>query len=117
MTASELAQILDRLEAVGPRPRLSDKHQQLAEVRQRLLTLHARGHSWRAIARELSAAGEKVSADLLRSICRPAKRRNRVAEKRETVPAPAAPPTETQRRELTTQSKSDPRFGAKGLKL
>lgn len=119
MTAIELTAILDRLDSFGPQRRLNGKRAELAEVRERLLALHARGHSWRAIARELSAAGEKVSADLLRAVCG-AKAKHRKAKRARTreVPLPPAHPrTEAQAPTApAAPAKSDGRFGAKGLK-
>ncbi len=119
MTASELAAILDRLEALGPRRRLSDKHQRLSEVRQRLLALHGRGHSWRAIASELSAGGEKVSADLLRAICL-TKPKRRAAKGNRPTEAPAQPTRIHASAPVTAPApangKTDGRFGARGLK-
>jgi hypothetical protein len=118
MTSTDLAQILERLEALGPQRKLTGKRAQLSEVRARLISLHARGHSWRSIARELSAAGEKVTADLLRSVCsakvkrralKPLRSEGATSQSiavRETVkPAPSVGGSQA----------SDERFGAKGL--
>jgi hypothetical protein len=117
MTDSQLEAILDRLEMLAPQSRLSDKRARLAAVRERLLALHARGHSWRAIAREISATGESVSADLLRAICIPkAKRRGRAARGRSD--APPAIPTAPRPQPATLVTKTNTTaFGAKGLKI
>lgn len=102
---------------LAPQRRFSDKRARLAAVRERLLSLHARGHSWRAIAREMSSAGEKVSADLLRAICIPkAKRRGRAARQRNDVTTDAASAVAAQR-PAPVGKVTDARFGAKGLKL
>jgi len=111
-----LETILERLETVAPTSRLSEKRQLLNGARERILELRRRGHSWRSLARELSAAiGETVSADLLRAACV-----NRVARRRSSR-APTARPvakiaenTPTPRLAMTP---NDGRFGAKGLKL
>lgn len=117
MTDSQLESILERLEMLAPQRRFSDKRARLAAVRERLLSLHARGHSWRAIAREISSAGEKVSADLLRSVCAPkAKRRSRAPRKRNDVTMDAASTIAVQRPAPAAKI-PDARFGAKGLKL
>lgn len=118
MTVIELIAILDRLESFGPQQRLTGKRAHLTEVRERLLALHARGHSWRAIARELSAAGEKVSADLLRAVCG-AKVKHCRAKRARTHEAalPAArPQVAAQMPPPPTLPKNEGGFGAKGLR-
>lgn len=116
MTPDDLARLLDQLEHRSPQRRQSRKRAQLNDVRERLLRLHARGHSWRAIARELSATGEKVTADLLRAVCKAHPKRRRpernaltavAAESRVTKPAPRVVPPAT----------GTATFGAKGLQL
>ncbi len=116
MTDSQLQSILDRLEMLAPQKRFSDKRERLASARERLLALHARGHSWRAIAREISSTGEKVSADLLRSICIPKGKRRERAARRGGNPTLQTVPAATPRLALA-ESGTDSRFGAKGLKL
>jgi hypothetical protein len=116
MTDSQLQSILDRLEMLAPQKRFSDKRERLASARERLLALHARGHSWRAIAREISSTGEKVSADLLRSICIPkGKRRGRATRRPGNTALQTAPAMDP--RSVLVDSGTDSRFGAKGLKL
>ena len=119
MTATELTAILDRLDSFGPQQRLNGKRAQLIGVRERLLALHARGHSWRAIARELSAAGEKVSADLLRAVCgaKAKHRKRKRARTHDVARPPAHPRTDAAARPAqAAPARSDGRFGAKGLK-
>lgn len=117
MTESQLEAILGRLEMLVPQKRFSDKRARLGAVRERLLALHARGHSWRAIAREISAAGETVSADLLRAICIPkSKRRGRTTRNHPVASSTAAAAAPTQRPATTTKTANN-QFGAKGLKL
>jgi hypothetical protein len=117
MTESQLEAILGRLEMLAPQSRLSDKRARLAAVRERLLALHARGHSWRAIAREISAAGESVSADLLRAICIPkAKRRGRAARRHSDPAAAVAAAPRAQPPTPVTEANTTA-FGAKGLKI
>jgi hypothetical protein len=119
MTATELTAILDRLDSFGPQQRLNGRRAQLIGVRERLLALHARGHSWRAIARELSAAGEKVSADLLRAVCgaKGKHRRGKRARAHEVPRPPAHPRIGAEvPRAPAAPAKTDGRFGAKGLK-
>ena len=116
-TPTEILTILDRLEAFDPQRRLSGKRAQLAAVRDRLITLHAKGHSWRSIARELSATGEKVSADLLRSICKTKPRRRApIATRSANPPERPAKALADARSAPAAAIKSDGRFGAKGLK-
>jgi DNA-binding NarL/FixJ family response regulator len=123
MKPADLIRILDQLEQLGPQRRLSSKRSQLTDVRERLLSLHARGHSWRAIARELSASGETVTADLLRSVCKAkAKQRKRSTTRRDPE-APAAarlrPRPAADKRSPATVPPPKPvaAFGAKGLQL
>jgi hypothetical protein len=120
MRPVDVIRILDQLEQLGPQRRLSGKRAQLTDVRERLLELHARGHSWRAIGRELSTAGETVTADLLRSVCKakPKQRNARKAQRSADVPAaskPSAPAT----RGAQAAGPAIPAsvFGAKGLQL
>ena len=116
MTSSELETILERLETVAPRSRLSEKRQLLSGARERILELRRRGHSWRSMARELSAAiGETVSADLLRAACvkRVAQRRS----SRATAAGPIAKTAENTPTPRLVMTPNDGRFGAKGLKL
>lgn len=120
MTALELTAVLNRLETMGPQRRVSDRHQRLEEARQRLLALHARGHSWRAIARELTAAGEKVSADLLRAICT-GKPKHHAGKGRRSASNAEAPALQERRARsaqaaATPSGTTDGRFGARGLK-
>jgi predicted short-subunit dehydrogenase-like oxidoreductase (DUF2520 family) len=120
MTPMDLAAILDRLESFGPQRRLSGKRAQLAEVRERLTALNARGHSWRSIARELSAAGEKVTADLLRSVCRvKARQRGVKTTTRRSAPEGATNVHSASQPEpkIAPTAKHDGSFGARGLKL
>lgn len=116
MKASELETILERLETLAPSSRLSEKRQLLAGARERILALRQRGHSWRSLANELSAAiGAKVSADLLRAACMKRSLRRGVRQTTNSAPegkvankdVPAAP----------TPTPNSDRFGAKGLKL
>ena len=118
MTAAELKAILDRLESFGPQRPLNSKRAQLSEVRERLIALHARGHSWRAIARELSASGEKVSSDLLRAVCggRAKHRRRKLARGDEAAVPTARVRAAAQITQAATTAKNDGCFGAKGLK-
>ena len=120
MTPLDLTAILDRLESFGPQRHLSGKRAQLAEVRERLIALNARGHSWRSIARELSAAGEKVTADLLRSVCRvKTRRRGAKTPRRHSVPERATNSLSAAQPQpkIAPCAKNDGSFGAKGLKL
>lgn len=115
MTTSELETILERLETLAPSSRLSEKRQLLAGARERILALRQRGHSWRSLANELSAAiGVKVSADLLRAAC--TKRASRRGVRQTTSSAPAAKVTENDVLAPAPALNSD-RFGAKGMKL
>ncbi len=116
MKAWELETILGRLETESPSSRVSEKRQLLTGARERILALRQRGHSWRSLARELSAAiGETVSADLLRAACikRAPQRRTRRAANVEPAAhaAPKASPV------VTVSKPSNDGFGAKGLKL
>lgn len=116
MTSSELETILERLGTVAPTSRLSEKRQLLSGARERILELRRRGHSWRSLARELSAAiGETVSADLLRAACV-----KRVARRRSSRAVAAVPISKPQENTPTPRLAMTPnggRFGAKGLKL
>lgn len=119
MTASELEAALERLETLAPSTRLSDKRQLLSAVRERILSLRQRGHSWRSLAIEISAAiGQKVSPDLLRAACmkRTPRRNTRQASSSASasIPPKAKPVAATG---PTPAPLSDNRFGAKGLKL
>lgn len=119
MLATELEALFTRLESLSPPSRVSSKRQLLANARERIIALRRRGHSWRALAREISAAiGQNVSADLLRAACAHCTplRRNR----RDVSAAPASEGRKTAA--PVTQAKSAPQqsgvsFGAKGLKL
>jgi hypothetical protein len=116
VTTSELQAALERLETIAPSSRLSDKRQLLSGVRERILALRQRGHSWRSLAAELSAAiGQKVSADLLRTACM--KRARRRGVRQATISAPAPTDTKATIAPVTPAKPSDDRFGAKGLKL
>jgi len=117
MTESQLEAILERLEVLAPQGRFSDKRARLVAVRERLLALHARGHSWRAIARELSSAGERVSADLLRAICIPKAKRRGGAVRKHSDASLTAPSTGPTKRSAPTAKTNSAPFGAKGLKL
>ncbi len=119
MTVTELEELFARLETLAPSSRVSEKRQLLTIARERIIALRRRGHSWRALAREISAAlGQHVSADLLRAACAqraPLRRHRRDAsaipapEKRETE-APVTPPK-------PAPQPSSSSFGARGLKL
>jgi len=113
---SELEAILERLETLSPSSRLSEKRQLLTGARERIIALRQRGHSWRSLARELSAAiGENVSADLLRTAC--VKRARQRRTRRAAGGAPAAQATPKAPPALTPSTPSNGVFGAKGLKL
>ena len=116
MTTSELESILERLETLTPSSRVSEKRQLLTGARERIMALRQRGHSWRSLARELSAAiGENVSADLLRAACvkRFPQRRTRLS----VSGAPAAQTTRKAPSAVTASTPNNSGFGAKGLKL
>jgi hypothetical protein len=122
MILSQLSAVLDRLESLTPQRRTTEKRKQLTEVRERLLALHARGHSWRSIARELSAQGDKVSPDLLRLVCTTNKRAPRILKRtrhRATkIISSGEPSKPVVRAEAKQRAASEsPGFGAKGLKL
>lgn len=116
MTVTELQSILERLASTTPSSRTSAKRQLLESASDAILALHRRGHSWRALARELSSAiGETVSADLLRAACvkRAGQRKTRrIANGMATANAAPKPPTPA-----TASAPSNGGFGAKGLKL
>ncbi len=119
MTESDLKAFIERLATLAPSSRASEKRRLLESNGDAFLDLHRRGHSWSSIARELSAAaGERVSADLLRAACAkraPQRRARGVKGAGATTAlkpaAPAKPPTQP------TPTSSSERFGAKGLKL
>jgi DNA-binding CsgD family transcriptional regulator len=120
MTPADVSRILDQLDQHGPQRRLSGKRAQLTDVRERLLELHARGHSWRAIARELSTTGETVTADLLRSVCKAKPKRRHARSAQHSTEVPAAPqPAPCAARGAHTAGSATPAsvFGAKGLQL
>jgi hypothetical protein len=121
MTPADLVRILDQLEQLGPQRRLSGKRAQLADVRERLLALHARGHSWRAIARELSTPGENVTADLLRAVCKtnPKRRKAKNVQSDSESPAAPKPRVPVSQGVPATVPPATPvaAFGAKGLQL
>ena len=123
MTPAELEAVLQRLQHADPTSRVSHKRQLLSSAREPIIALYQRGHSWRALARELSTAmGETISADLLRTAClkHPQRRPRRRSTRGAAAPKPQ--PTRTPEASLTPahQAASTPtndRFGAKGLKL
>ena len=120
VTTSELEAILGRLETLAPSSRLSEKRLLLAGARERIIALRQRGHSWRSLASELSAAiGEKVSADLLRAAC--TKRVRRRGAHHTTSSAPVTRLTQIEKSvapvPTPSPSQSNDRFGAKGMKL
>ena len=120
MTPADLTRILDQLEKLGPQRRLSGKRAQLTDARERLLALHARGHSWRALARELSAPGETITADLLRSVCKakPKRRTVRKAQHNAEAPTAARPrPVAGHGTHAAVPGTPVAAFGAKGLQL
>lgn len=117
MTASELEAILERIETLSPSSRLSEKRQLLSGARERILALRQRGHSWRSLARELSAAiGETVSPDLLRTACL-----KRSKQRRSQRTIGGAPPVRTPSPKtspvIPAPVAGGDAFGAKGLKL
>lgn len=119
MTASDILAVLNRLESLGPIRRHNVKRAALTEARDRLIALHARGHSWRAIARELSAAGEKVSADLLRAVCGGKRQRGAAKRPRATSTSMSAPTIRQALQQATPRragAATNTRFGARGLK-
>ena len=75
MTISTFQSIINELERAGPARSVSEKRARLVPMRARLVHLHHAGHSWAAIARALTASGEKITVQMLRTICRPKSRR------------------------------------------
>ena len=75
MTTPTFQAIIDELERTGPARTVSEKRARLVPMRVRLVHLHHAGHSWAAIARALTASGEKITVQMLRTICRPKSRR------------------------------------------
>ena len=116
MTATDLQTILDKLAGLAPSSRTSAKRQLLESASDAILALHRRGHSWRALARELSSAiGETVSADLLRAACikqSGTRKARRIATSTLSAPSAQKPPVPP-----AAPTSSSGGFGAKGLKL
>jgi len=119
MDSEELVNILERLERYDPPHRISEKRTRLMSLRERLLALHARGHSWRSIARELSGSGEQFSADLLRAVCLTKRGRRAAKAPREKSDARQGSSAEHQtkvRPRMEPTRTIAARFGARGLK-
>lgn len=121
MTTAELETILRRLQEAAPTSRLSRKRQLLAGARDTIIALHQRGHSWRSLARELSAAtGENISADLLRTACL---QRRRLGRRAQSAPAKSLQPTTRASVAVAALApkpaakSGNERFGARGLEL
>ncbi|MHB8704842.1 MAG: hypothetical protein ACYC8W_12045 [Candidatus Tyrphobacter sp.] len=98
---------------------MSEKRQLLSGARERILALRQRGHSWRSLAIELSAAiGQKISPDLLRAAC--AKRAPRRKLRQATIPTLASIVPKKEATAAPVPAPTQPngeRFGARGLKL
>jgi hypothetical protein len=65
----DLAAALDRLDACSPHRLMGKKRARLTAMREELLALHQRGHSWRSIAFVLSTPEERISGELVQSVC------------------------------------------------
>jgi hypothetical protein len=119
--------VLDRLESREPQRRLVGKRAKLAPFRDRLIALRTKGYTWKALADELSAAGDKVTTELVRSICITKSKRSggrlqrgRPATQAKRHDGGAALAPDRTEREVSSGdppgARKEQRFGAKGLK-
>ncbi len=118
MSESDITAVLDELEGRGPRSRNHERNARFAAVRNRLIALHAKGHSWSSIAAALKAAGQKASANYLRAVCEKGPQRKRsVAVARPVAASNKSAQKAQPRAPGLPEDPNGKHFGAKGLQL